>query len=234
MWMRQEYKPNKCRFEQPFELEMEVTFDSVSDQLTVSGTDGDIREKKTAKSKVINLRLVQNYSALGATVWDGSIALAKMFDNRDLFPTKYMNNCRVIELGAGCGLVGLYTCLLGAKQTILTDQQCCIPVLEENMKRNIPKQEQTRIKVMEYSWGDAVDSLIGGGVFQLVLAAEVLYSADDSLLLAKCIPDLADKDARIFISLGRNRGGEQSFVEAMRKQGWSVREVRDKLISYAK
>ena len=42
---------------------------------------------KIKKSTILSLR--QSYTALGTTVWDGSIALAKMFDNRDLFPLHY-------------------------------------------------------------------------------------------------------------------------------------------------
>lgn len=217
MWVRQEYKPNKCKFEQLFELEV---------MTEGAKEDGEVfNENISKKSEMKKLRLTQNYSALGATVWDGSIALAKMFDNRKLFPEQYLNSCRAIELGAGCGLVGLYICHLGANHTVLTDQKCCIPLLEENLRLNIPKTYQDRIQVREYSWGDKLGSLINNGRFNLILAAEVLYSVEDSLLLAKSIPDLADEQARVFVSMGRNRGGEQSFVDAMKKQGWSVREV---------
>ena len=217
MWVRQEYKPNKCKFEQPFELEITL--------VNSSGTKEGDEMKLTRKSRIKKLKLVQNYSALGSTVWDGSIVLAKMFDNRRLFSETYLRSCRVVELGAGCGLVGLYICLLGAKHTTLTDQTCCISLLEENVRFNIPKSDQARIRVKEYSWGDRVDNLTESGLFQLILAAEVLYSAEDSLLLAKSIPYLADEEARVFVSMGRNRGGEQSFVDVMKRQGWTIREV---------
>ena len=210
MWLRQEYKPEKHRFQQPFELEV--------------NTDATERPTTDSCEKVI-VKLEQSYAALGTTVWDGSIALAKMFDNGAVFPHGYLQKCRVIELGAGCGLVGIYVALLGAKMTYVTDQECCIKTLERNLKANIPESVRGKIKVMEYYWGDNPRKLSEKGLFDLVLAAEVLYSPADSVLLAKCIPELSHPETRIFISMGRNRGGEELFVKTMASQGYSCTEV---------
>ena len=136
MRLRQEYKPEKQRFENPFELE------------------------------------VDRSSNADRSVWDGSIALAKMFDNRDLFPLHYLQKCRVLELGAGCGLVGIYLCLLGAKMTVLTDQKCCVKTLKDNVAANVTGVGRSRIKVVEYCWGKSTEDLTKDGLFHLILAAE--------------------------------------------------------------
>ncbi len=53
------------------------------------------------------------------------------------------NNCSqikgscVLELGAGCGVVGIAACILGAKRVILTD----LPYAMELMKANVAKNE---------------------------------------------------------------------------------------------
>ena len=214
MWLRQEYKPEKQRFEKPFELE-------ISRDLLTRQADG--RKREFIEKSV--LRLEQSYTALGTTVWDGSVALAKMFDNKETFPCHYLQKCRVLELGAGCGLVGIYICLLGAKMTFLTDQKCCVKTLETNVKSNIPQFQRDKIKVMEYSWGTNTDELTKGGSFDLVLAAEVLYSQTDSLQLAQSIPRLTNEKSRIFVSLGRNRGGEEIFVRTMTEKGYLCKEV---------
>ncbi|XP_074628546.1 protein N-lysine methyltransferase METTL21A-like [Acropora palmata] len=214
MWLRQEYKPEKQRFEKPFELEID------RDLLTRQADD---RKREFIDKSV--LRLEQSYTALGTTVWDGSIALAKMFDNKETFPSHYLQTCRVLELGAGCGLVGIYICLLGAKMTFLTDQKCCVKTLETNVKSNIPQFQRDKIKVMEYSWGTNTDELTKGGSFDLVLAAEVLYSQTDSLQLAHSIPKLTNEKSRIFVALGRNRGGEEIFVRTMTEKGYLCKEV---------
>ena len=138
MWLRQEYKPEKQRFEKPFELEID------RDLLT---RQADGRKRKFINKSV--LRLEQSYTALGTTVWDGSIALAKMFDNKETFPCHYLQTRRVLELGAGCGLVGIYICLLGAKMTFLTDQKCCVKTLETNVKSNMPQFQRDKMNDKE-------------------------------------------------------------------------------------
>lgn len=215
MWLRQEYKPEKQRFEKPFELEIDRN-------LSAQRSDESSRYFSTKSL----LKLEQSYAALGTTVWDGSIALAKMFDNREIYSSHYLQTCRVLELGAGCGLVGIYLCLLGAKMTLLTDQQCCVKTLENNVASNIPGICRSKIKVMEYSWGSSTDELTRDGLFDLVLAAEVLYSPTDSLLLAQCIPKVTNADSRVFVSMGRNRGGEEIFVKTLEDQGYLCEEVR--------
>ena len=214
MWLRQEYKPEKQRFEKPFEFEIDKGHNTQQ-------TNG----ASQAFSKKSLLKLEQSYAALGTTVWDGSIALAKMFDNRDIFPSDYLQTCRVLELGAGCGLVGIYLCLLGAKMTLLTDQQCCVETLKNNVSSNVPEVDRGKIKVMEYSWGNNTAEVTKNGLFDLVLAAEVLYSPKDSLLLAHSIPKLTHRDSRFFVSMGRNRGGEEIFVNTLAEQGYLCKEV---------
>ena len=216
MWLRQEYKPEKQRFEKPFELEIDDDHDA-------RRFDG----KNQGFSTKLTLKLEQSYAALGTTVWDGSIALAKMFDSREIFPVNYLQKCKILELGAGCGLVGIYLCLLGAKMSVLTDQQCCIETLEHNVAMNVSDVCRSKIKVLEYSWGNSTSELTIDGLFDLVLAAEVLYSPTDSKLLAQCIPRLTHKKSKIFISMGRNRGGEEVFVKTMREQGYLCEEVRN-------
>ena len=214
MWLRQEYKPEKERFEKPFELQFDRG-------LICQRSDGTSQE---FSNKTV-LKLEQSYAAMGTTVWDGSIALAKMFENQEIFPSHCLHSCRVLELGAGCGLVGIYLCLLGAKMSILTDQQCCIKTLERNVRSNVPLFQRSKIKVMEYSWGTNTDELTKDGLFDLVLAAEVLYSPTDSLQLAQSIPSLTNKKSRVFVSLGRNRGGEDTFVKTLANKGYLCEEV---------
>ncbi|KAI2506564.1 lysine methyltransferase [Fragilaria crotonensis] len=69
----------------------------------------------------------------GLNVWDGAILLAKYLE---LNPEVVKGNC-VLELGAGCGVVGIAACMLGAERAILTD----LPYAMELMKANVAKNE---------------------------------------------------------------------------------------------
>ncbi|XP_031565859.1 protein N-lysine methyltransferase METTL21A-like [Actinia tenebrosa] len=228
MWVRQEYKPEKARFQKPFEIDIELaTQKQVHREEEQEEQDAEYYngKQKSENKSTRKIKLEQSYAALGTTVWDGSIALAKMFDNQMIFPQEDFKNYRVLELGAGCGLVGIYLCLLGAKRTVITDQQCCIPTLNKNIELNIAKDMASRIKAEEYSWGNGVDHLTKNGVFDLVVAAEVLYSEEDSIKLAKSIPRLTHQKSLVFVSMGRNRGGESAFVRTMKNEGFEVQEV---------
>lgn len=219
MWVRQEYKPEKARFQKPFEIDIEIPTQKQEQDADNYG------KLKSDNRNTRKIKLEQSYAALGTTVWDGSIALAKMFDNQITFPPEDFKNYRVLELGAGCGLVGIYLCLLGAKRTVITDQQCCIPTLNKNIELNVTKDMISSIKAQEYSWGKSVDNLTKNGVFDLVVAAEVLYSEEDSIKLAKSIPRLTHQKSLVFVSKGRNRGGEAAFVRTMNNEGYEVQEV---------
>jgi predicted nicotinamide N-methyase len=65
----------------------------------------------------------------GLVTWDGAVVLAKYLDkHRDL-----VHDRSVLELGAGTGLSGIATAVLGASRVLLTDLEYTV----ENLRRNI-------------------------------------------------------------------------------------------------
>jgi predicted nicotinamide N-methyase len=204
-WLRQEYKTNKDKFEKPFKITIE---NRASESVTTS-----------------QFILDQNYKGLGCTVWDGSIALAKMFEN-DLELIKNLKRFNALELGAGCGLVGLTLVHLGAKFVLLSDMDVCMPTLKENVIKNTQTSTRDSVRVMPYIWGEATTALTKPcGKFDIIVAAEVLYDEADSRLLAQSAMQLLDEGGVMFVSMGRNRNGETAFVEAMNKNGYRTIEV---------
>ncbi|KAL3766545.1 hypothetical protein ACHAW5_000780 [Stephanodiscus triporus] len=68
----------------------------------------------------------------GLNVWDGSLLLARYLERRP----ELVRNKSVLELGSGCGLVGLSSGIIGAYKVVMTDLKYALPLMLENVKRN--------------------------------------------------------------------------------------------------
>uniref|UniRef100_A0AAV1UTN7 Uncharacterized protein n=1 Tax=Peronospora matthiolae TaxID=2874970 RepID=A0AAV1UTN7_9STRA len=66
----------------------------------------------------------------GLTLWDGSVVLAKYLEHQR---REEIAGSRLVELGAGTGLVGIAAALLGAQQVILSDLDYAIDNLAKNV-----------------------------------------------------------------------------------------------------
>jgi len=69
----------------------------------------------------------------GNITWDGAIAMAKWLERHP----SVCHHRRVLELGAGTGLVGLSTLTYGASHVYLTDLLYCLPIAQANVDKNI-------------------------------------------------------------------------------------------------
>lgn len=69
----------------------------------------------------------------GLTVWDGSVVLAKYLESN----FKSLQGQRVLEIGAGTGIVGLTASLLGASEVVVSDLSYCLPNLQAIVERYV-------------------------------------------------------------------------------------------------
>ncbi|KAI9228462.1 MAG: hypothetical protein DHS80DRAFT_23286 [Piptocephalis tieghemiana] len=96
------------------------------------------------KRKETTLCLLQDRGLLGmrgvtgSVAWDSSIALARlMYAQPDFLPKEVRpQGKRVVELGSGCGLIGLTCAALGARQVVCTDRADMLAHLERNIRAN--------------------------------------------------------------------------------------------------
>lgn len=78
----------------------------------------------------------------------------------------------VLELGAGCGIVGMAAAKFGAKPCVLSDGDCrCLTLLKENVEAN---SLEASCGVMRLLWG--VDA--PHRTYDVVLAGDVLYKRE--------------------------------------------------------
>ncbi|KAL7515462.1 hypothetical protein ACHAWX_000815 [Stephanocyclus meneghinianus] len=95
-----------------------------------------------------NLSHVGYDGGTGLNVWDGAVLLARYMEKR---PQIVMNK-RVLELGAGCGLVGIAAAKLGAKDVVMTDLQYALPLMRENVEHNTSNDTHQKISCQECDW----------------------------------------------------------------------------------
>ena len=123
---------------------------------------------------------------LGNSMWGASFELVKFIKQRQCFTGS------VVELGAGCGAVGLVMWSRGAKVT-LTDLEHTVPFMQMNIDRNAQPiaspghAKLPQISALPLDWtvtadAQAVRAANGGEPFDLVIGAEVSY--DDELYAA--------------------------------------------------
>ncbi|NXC48210.1 MT21C methyltransferase, partial [Penelope pileata] len=119
----------------------------------------------------------------GAVVWPGALALSQYLEsNQERFNLK---DKKVLEIGAGTGLVSIVACILGAHVTA-TD----LPEVLENLSFNISKNTQNmnihKPEVRKLVWGEGLneDFPLSTYHYDFILASDVVYhhTALDALL----------------------------------------------------
>ncbi|KAG1709283.1 hypothetical protein DVH05_019926 [Phytophthora capsici] len=101
----------------------------------IFGFDAAMGGKFEIGGRVVHIEEVGNSGkGTGLTTWDGSVVLAKYLEHKR---REDIAGKRIVELGAGMGLVGISAALLGAKQVILSDLDYVVDNLAKNVAETI-------------------------------------------------------------------------------------------------
>uniref|UniRef100_A0A8C3J6G2 Methyltransferase like 21C n=1 Tax=Calidris pygmaea TaxID=425635 RepID=A0A8C3J6G2_9CHAR len=119
----------------------------------------------------------------GAVVWPGALALSQYLEsNQEQFNLK---DKKVLEIGAGTGLVSIVACILGAYVTA-TDLPEVLENLSYNISRNTQSMNMHKPEVRKLIWGEGLneDFPVSTYHYDFILATDVVYhhAALDSLL----------------------------------------------------
>merc|ERR1712216_859537 len=121
-------------------------------------------------------------SHYGARVWGSAYALSEYLEQLP------MKGARIVELGAGPGLVGLVAAALGAKVTLTDHVDRVLELLAQNIKRNqdVVKQGHGHANVLPLHWGHPmhIEAIRLGGGVDYILAADVMYATGAHSMLA--------------------------------------------------
>lgn len=126
------------------------------------------------------------------------------------------NGRAVIELGSGCGLVGLVAAASGA-YTVLTDQREAIDLLKRNAEQNMrTDDERQRVHVVEYQWGTPpTNADLPRSTFDYILVSDCInpiYGVESWRNLARSIHMLSSNDTITYLA-HEARGDDAAMVD---------------------
>lgn len=163
----------------------------------------------------------------GGVVWPGAVALVDFLRGPRGLELLGASCCRVVEIGAGCGLAGLTAAALledEASSVLLTD--CSAPVLE-NLRHIVEANASVlrpRVEVAHLAWEELLDGTAGalsedyaGGV-DLLLGSDVIWGGRGPLV-ARVALHLVRPGGRLAVCSEVGREGLDAFEALLRGQG---------------
>jgi len=149
-------------------------------------------------------------SRVGCTVWDAAIVVCKYFELMERKSRGFLAGKRVIELGAGTGILGLAAALLGAKVT-LTDIPLMIEILNQNIMLNRRVIVTSNITTKVLSWGEDISEF--NPPVDYIIGSDLMYDDDYVEALVDTICSLSDRNTQIYLGYEtRQMNAESKFM----------------------
>ncbi|XP_038672792.1 EEF1A lysine methyltransferase 3-like isoform X2 [Scyliorhinus canicula] len=112
---------------------------------------------------------------------------------------------KVIELGAGTGIVSILVALLGGDVTI-TDKPELLSGIERNVSFNIPSSFKPQVKVRALRWGLDINQFPSD--YDYILCSDIMYIHDSIPLILETLLHLSNEKTTIYfastLSYGKN------------------------------
>jgi len=155
----------------------------------------------------------------GGYLWPAAFTMCAQLDAE----AETLANKRCLELGAGCGLVGLVAAQLGASVR-LTDLAHVADHLRSNVLAN--KHLSHRVDVQALEFGSDIQATIGRGKFDLVFAADVTYTDEmQQALLVTLLQLVCDRTVLLLAHTDRDAAVTESLRRRL-QQYFNVQEAK--------
>ncbi|XP_078001027.1 protein N-lysine methyltransferase METTL21D-like [Glandiceps talaboti] len=169
-----------------------------------------VREFELKNSVVLQINQCE-VGDVGCVVWDAALVFASYIQTQD-FAKSYgkLPGKRVVELGAGTGIVGLTSAVLGAG-VVLTDLEEFVPLMKMNIKTN-EQHFQGSAEAKSLKWGDNIDdTMIQGPDF--VFISDCIYYGESLGPLVETISYLSGKQTNVIMSYEKRTTGNKPELE---------------------
>ncbi|KIX07746.1 uncharacterized protein Z518_02400 [Rhinocladiella mackenziei CBS 650.93] len=165
---------------------------------------------------------------LGLKTWTSSLMLSRrLAEFRRFIPHR---RPRVLELGAGTGLVGISAACIWHTHVQLTDLPEIVPNLQRNLEQNrgLVEKNHGSVDARALDWADEIDRPSNDPErFPVILAADPIYSPEHPELLVSTIRRwiCRDIEARFIVGLplrDRYEGERQGLRENLQKKAFDL------------
>ena len=189
----------------------------------------EVGSTNTAREQYVSvggrtLKLTQQPGAglVGASLWDSAVLLCRYLSLPDAEPLlDRIRGRRLIELGCGCGLLGMALSLHGATLVTLTDKADVLPHTRANLAANGFGENDGRLTVLPYQWGTKAEEL--SPPYDAIVATDVVYLEAQIGPFIASLHALAGPSTTIVLAIERRDPAVMSAFLAALKAGFKVK-----------
>ncbi|KAH8685649.1 putative methyltransferase-domain-containing protein [Tricladium varicosporioides] len=160
----------------------------------------------------------------GGQLWPAGMVLMKQMIR---YHRETLKNARILELGAGGGLVGLAVAKEFAfdGSTIITDQECMLDLMARNVVLN---KLGSRVSSLILNWGEPLPKEVIEQKPNVILAADCVYNETAFAPLISTLEELLElcNDAVIYFCFKYRRRADRGFMMGARKR-FKIDEIED-------
>ncbi|KAJ3119995.1 Protein fam86a [Nowakowskiella sp. JEL0407] len=159
----------------------------------------------------------------GLRTWGASLTLAEYFLSS---PELVSKTNRILELGSGCGMLGILLAILGANVTLTDTHQMVLDRLVENVSINFANAEASggSMSVLDFDWESEEFDILEEA--DLIVAADVVYHPDNIIPLCNVLKQFlfsrntsGDQKYALIASTIRNEETDKCFKDELGKSG---------------
>ena len=174
-----------------------------------------IIKPKALSIKIKEQTLFKADGGEGLHLWEASVVLSRY----SLKHNSIFENKNIIELGCGCGLLGISILkeIPVNKYTFSDYNISVLNNLKDNLKINDISSKNKNFEIKQLDWND-YDKMTPNE-YDIIIGTELIYLGGAILQLAKLISKILKPSGKCFISMPKERKMTKTFLEYIENEG---------------
>ena len=174
-----------------------------------------IIKPKALSIKIKEQTLFKADGGEGLHLWEASVVLSRY----SLKHSSLLQNKKIIELGCGCGLLGISILKeIPIKNYTFSDYNTSVlNNLKDNLKLNGISLNDKKIEIKELDWKNY--GQMESNEYDIIIGTELIYKGGAILELAKVINKILKPGGKCYISMPKERSMTKTFLEYIENEG---------------